>query len=266
MIARLAFPLSLVAGLALAAAPAPAAAENPATYKVGNIPVAGGVALVEFPLKGSFSGQLGVAVLSQGTYTNDNPFAYLSLWTPSAWLHWDGVPNLRLSLSFQEFLYEEIAPLGLPSTHEERGTLRARLQQPRGAAALYEMAQPDVRSFDDPGGTHRLVYRPRFRVGQGFNLDEIRVQSLVLYQEIAFRFSTDEDYAARAFEFFRAFVGYAFTTRRGTNVTFGLLGQVSLNPAATRYDFLWGPVLGVAHRSRASKAEAPPLPPDAEVQ
>ena len=104
------------------------------------------------------------------------------------------------------------------------------------------------------------------RIGQGFNLDAARISSLVLYQEIAFRFSTDEDYAARAFEFFRAFVGYAFTTRRGTNVTFGLLGQVSLNPAATRYDFLWGPVLGVAHRFRASRPDAPPQPPDAEVQ
>ena len=134
MIARSAFAPTLLA-LALLSAPARAAAENPATYKVGNIPVAGLVGLVEFPLKGPFSGQVGFAALSQGTYTNDNPFAYLSLWTPSAWLHWDGVPNLRLSLSFQEFLYEEIAPLGLPSTHEERGTLRARLQQPRGAAA-----------------------------------------------------------------------------------------------------------------------------------
>ena len=88
----------------------------------------------------------------------------------------------------------------------------------------------------------------------------------MLYQEIAFRYATDADYAARAFEFFRAFVGYAWTTRRGTNLSLGLLGQVSLNPAATRYDFLWGPVLGIAHRFKASAPSAPPPAPDVEVQ
>jgi hypothetical protein len=262
MIARLA---SVVLAAALLAAPSFAAAANPADYKVGNLPVAAGIGLVEFPLKGPFSAQVAFGALSQGTYDDGNPFAYLSLWSPSAWLHYDGVRNLRLSVAFQEFVYEAIPPLGVPHTHEERGTIRARIQQPRGAAALYEMAQLDVRSFDDPGGTHRVVFRPRFRVGQGFNLDQVRVQSLVLYQEIAFRF-TNDDYAARAFEFFRAFAGYAFTTKRGTNVSFGLLGQISLNPAATRYDFLWGPVLGVAHRFKASPPEAPPPPPDAEVQ
>lgn len=150
--------------------------------------------------------------------------------------------------------------------HEERGVLRARLQQPRGAAALYEMLQLDVRSFEDAGGTQRLVFRPRFRLGQGFNLDAVRIHSLVLYEEVAFRFATDGDYAARAFEFFRAFAGYMWTTRRGVFVTLGVAGQVTLNPAATAYNFLWGPALGITYRFRSAPADVPPPPPDVEIQ
>lgn len=255
---------TLLALAILAAAPTSAAA-NPATYSVGNVPVAPGVVAVEFPIRGAFAAEVGLAALGQGTFEDQNPFEYLSLATGTASLHFDGVRNLRLSASFQEFLYFEVAPVGQRETHEERGVVRARLQQPRGAAALYELIQLDVRSFEDAGGTHRLVFRPRFRVGQGFNLDAVRIHSLVLYQEVAFRFS-GEGYAVRAFEFFRAFAGYTWTTRRGTFVTLGLLGQVSLNPAATAYTFLWGPALGVSYRFRASAREAPPAPADVELQ
>jgi hypothetical protein len=255
---------SLVA-LALLAAAAPAAAAGPETYLVGDIPVSVGVGTVEFRVGGPFAAEAGLGLLGQGTYDDRNPFQYLSMVTPVAWLHFDGVTNLRLSLAFQELLYREVPPLGLKDAHEERGILRARVQQPRGAAALYEMVQLDVRSLDDATGTHRVVFRPRFRVGQGFNLDAVRIHSLTLYQEVAFRFSS-EGYAARAFEFFRAFVGYTWTARTGTFVSLGVIGQVVLNPAATRYDFLWGPALGLSHRFRAAAADTPPSPADVEVQ
>jgi hypothetical protein len=254
-----------LAALVLLAAAAPAAAAGPESYLVGDIPVSAGVGTVEFRLGGPFAAEAGLGLLGQGTYDDRNPFQYLSLVTPVAWLHFDGVPNLRLSLGFNELLYREVPPLGLKDAHEERGVLRARFQQPRGAAALYELVQLDVRSLDDATGTHRIVLRPRFRVGQGFNLDAVRIHSLVLYQEVAFRFSS-EGYAARAFEFFRAYVGYTWTARTGTFVSFGLIGQVMLNPAATRYDVLWGPALGFSHRFRATAAEVPQAPPDAEVQ
>ena len=109
------------------------------------------------------------------------------------------------------------------------------------------------------------MYRPRFRVGQGLNLDALLVHSLVLFQEVAFRFA-EGSYSVRAFEFFRAFVGYTWTTRRGTFATLGVVGQISLNPAATRYDFLYGPALSLTHRFRpAGPAEAPPAPPEVDV-
>ncbi|RPJ62587.1 MAG: hypothetical protein EHM24_25780 [Acidobacteria bacterium] len=255
----------LVASLLAAAPLVAAAAPTLPTYAVGSIPVAPGSVSVEFPIHGDFQGELGALVLGQGTYDNHNPFAYLSAASPFAWVHFDVVPNVRLSAAFQEIFYREVAPLGLRDAHEERLVTRARLQQPRGTAALYELFQLDVRSFDDPGGTHRIVYRPRFRIGQGLNLDAVRIHSLVLFQEVAFRFS-DSSYTERAFESFRAFVGYMWTTRRGAFVTLGFVGQISLNPAATRYDFLYGPALNVAYRFRsAAKAEAPPVPPDVDV-
>ena len=251
--------------LALAAA-GDALAANPSTYSVGTIPVAPGAASVEFPLGNGFAGEVGLVALGQGTFTDKNPFAYLGGIAPAAWLHWDGVPNLRLSAAFQEVFWQEVAPIRQPSFSEARGVLRARLQQPRGVAALYEMLQVDVRSFDDATGAHRLVFRPRFRVGQGFNLDAVRIHSLVLYQEVAFRFATDDDYAARAFEFFRAFAGYMWTTRRGVFVTLGVVGQLTLNPAATAYNLLWGPALGLTYRFRSAPADTPPPPPDVEIQ
>jgi hypothetical protein len=257
----------LTASILLAAAPlAAAAVQSPATYEVGSIPVAAGTASVEFPILGDFRGEIDVGTLAQGTYTDKDPLEYLSLVTPVAWLHYDGVPNLRLSLAFQELFFRAVVPVGLPDGHEERFITRARLQQPRGGSALYELVQLDVRSFVDPGGTHRIVYQPRFRVGQGFNLDAARIQSLVLYQELALRFS-DASYTTRAFSFLRGFVGYTWTTRRGIFVTVGLVGQISLNPPATRYDFWYGPALAFAYRFRPpSAAEAPPTPPDPQLQ
>ena len=259
----------LAAAVLLAAIPLAArAATILPTYAVGSIPVAPGYASVEFPIHGDFRGEVGALALGQGTYDDKNPFAYLSLVAPSAWLHFDGVANLRLSAAFQEFLYRAVPAMGIPDSHEERVVARARLQQPRGSAALYELVQLDVRSFDDAGGTHRIVYVPRFRVGQGFNLDAVRIQSLVLYQELALRFS-DASYTTRAFDFFRAFAGYTWTTRRGLFVTLGLVGQISLSPPATRYDFLFGPVLAFNYRFRTpvpAEVETPPPPPDVELQ
>jgi hypothetical protein len=258
--------------LALATAPSVARAANPGTYAVGNIPVAPGVLQLEAPIGGGFSVEGMGAAMAQGTYTERNPFTYLSLWGFSAGLHYDGVQNLRLTAAFQEFVSEPLPALGLKGTHEERGMVRARLQQPRGSAALYEMLQLDVRSFDDQAGVHRLVFRPRFRLGQGFNLDAERVHSFVMYEEVALRYATDADYASRAFDFFRAVLGYGWTTKRGTWVTLGVIGQVQLNPAATRYDLLFGPILALSHRFRPAKAaapaegEVPPAPPEIDVQ
>ena len=256
-----------VAAMALLAAARASAGTTVPTYAVGTIPVAPGILAVELPLAGTFRGELGTVLLAQGTFGDRNPFQYLSAVSPYAWLHFDGVRDLRLSLAFQEILYREIAPLGLEDAHEERAMARARLQQPRGGGALYELLQLDLRSFDDPGGTHRFVWRPRFRLGQGFNLDAVRVHSLVLYQEVALRFA-DATYTTRAFDFFRAFAGYMWTTRRGVFVTLGVIGQISLNPPATRYDLWWGPALGLSYRFRPApaEAEAPPAPPDVDVQ
>ena len=242
--------------LALAAAAGPAVAGNPGTYAVGNIPVAGTVGSAQITLDRDWVTEAGGAIVSQGTYADGNPFAYLSVLSPYGWLHFDGVPNLRLSVAFQLLVYLDVPALGIKSSVEERGALRARLQQPRGSGALYEMLQLDFRSFDDPGGIRRFALRPRIRIGQGFNLDAARISSMAFYQEVAFHFS-DPGVYARAFEFFRIYVGYLWTTRRGTFVTLGLVGQVTLSPSATRYDVLWGPALGFSHWYRPPPPEAP---------
>ena len=195
-------------------------------------------------------------MVGQGTYADDNPFAYLGILTGVAWLHFDGVENLRLSLGFQELYYGAIPSLGVKESHEERGVARGRFQQPRGTAAVYELLQLDVRSFDDPGGTHRIVWRPRFRFGQGFNIDAARINSLVFYEEVAFRFAAP-GYTVRHFDFLRGYLGWLWTTRRGTFISLGFLAQISLNPAATRYDVLWGPVLGVSHWFREAPSAIP---------
>ena len=256
---------AIAAAVLLAAAPLAARAATPRTYAVGSFPVAPFLASVELPLRGDFRTELGALLLTQGTYDDHDPFAYLSAVSPFAWLHFDGVPNLRLSAAFQEIFYRAVAPMGIRDSHEERFVGRARIQQPRGAAAVYELVQLDVRSFDDATSTRQIVYRLRFRAGLGLNLDAQHIHSLVLFQEVAFRFS-DSSYAVRPFDFFRAFIGYMWTTRRGTFVTLGLVGQISLSPAATRYDFLWGPALSATYRFRpAAPAEAPPPPAEVEL-
>jgi hypothetical protein len=250
----------------LAAAPfVTAGGQDLRTYAVGSIPVAPGLFSLEFPVQARIRGEIGAVLLGQGTYDSHTPFEYLSVVSAVAWVHFDGAPNLRLSLGFAELFRREVAPIGLRDGHEEQFAARARFQQPRATAAVYEVVQLEVRSFDDAGGTHRVVYRPRFRVGQGVNLDAARTHSLAFFQEIALRFA-DASYTKRAFDFFRTFVGYTWTTRRGTYVTLGAIGQISLNPAATRYDFWYGPALAATYRFRPTeRAKAAPSPPELEV-
>jgi hypothetical protein len=258
---------ALLAALAVSSPLAAAAQATLPTYAVGNVPVAPIGAGVEFPVASGFQLEVNGILLEQGGYGDKNPFQYLSIVAPGAFLHYDGVANLRLTAGFQQYFYREVQALGLPAWNEQRYMARVRVQQPRGAAALYEMLQLDVRSFTDPSGVDRLVFRPRFRVGQGFNLDAVRIHSLVLYQELALRYSSD-DYAKKAFDFFRAVVGYTWTTRRGVFATLGLIGQIQLNPANTRYDFLVGPVLVLQRRYLPAQApeEAAPAAPDVEIQ
>ncbi len=258
--------LQTVVGAALLCAAGAAAAANPSTYSVGTVPASPGVASVELPIGRGFATELGVVELTLGNYDDKNPWANLSGVGPFAWLHYDGVPNLRLSAAYQELFYFDMAPGRLPNSHEERGVLRARYQQPRGAAALYEMLQLDIMGFEDPTGTHRLEFRPRLRIGQGFNLDAVRIHSLVLYEEVALRYG-EASYFARSFDFFRTFIGYMWTTRRGTFVTLGLVGQISLNAPATAYTFLVGPAIGITYRFRSGPPpETPPPPPEVEVE
>src|SRR5262249_6337140 len=155
---------------------------------------------------------------------------------PAFWLHFDGVENLRLSAGFQETWSLGVSEMGIPSGHEERFMVRARLQQPRGASALYQLLQLDFRSFDDPLGNHQFVFRPRLRIGVGFNLDASRVHSTMLYMEGALRFA-DSSYTNRAFDFYRAVIGYTWTTKRGLFITAAFLGQASLDPPGTAISF-----------------------------
>jgi hypothetical protein len=248
--------LALARPLATAAAPPPLA-----LYQVGSIPVAPLIGQLEFPLLRDFRGEVGFLLVSSGTYRDRNPFAYLSLASLSAIVHYDGVANLRLSAGFQEAWSLGVSPIGLPDTHQERAIVRARLQQPLGGSALYELVQLDLKSFDLPTGNHQFVLGTRFRVGQGFNLDAVRIHSLTLFEEVGLRFA-EASYTTRAFDFFRVFFGYTWTTRRGAFVTLGLVGQLSENPPGNRLDFLYGPLLNVAYRILPSPktSETPPEP------
>src|SRR5262249_54822952 len=218
-----------------------------ASYAVVTLPVAGTSADLEFPVAGEFRGQGGMVLVSQGTFEDKNPLAHLSIVSPTLWLHYDGIQNLRLSAGFQEIWSLSISEMAVPSNHEERFIVRARLQEPRGTSALYQLLQIDLRSFDDPTGNHQFVFRPRLRIGVGFNLDPARVHSTMLYMEGALRFA-DSSYTTRAFDFYRAAFGYTWTTKRGLFITAALLGQASLNPAGTAITFFWGPILSLAYR------------------
>jgi hypothetical protein len=242
--------------LALAALPARAA---PSSYEVGAVPIAAGQGTFEFPLSEAFRVELGLLGVSQGEVDGHNPFRYASVVTPWAWLHYDGIHDLRLSGAFQELWQPGISSQGIPESHEERLMLRARLQQPLGNTALYEMLQLDLRSLEDLDRNHHFVFRSRARVGVGLNLDTNRIHSLTAYQEVTLRFGSSS-YIERAFDFYQTVVGYTWTTRRGIFVTAGVLGEVALTPSGNELTLLYGPVLTFAYRI-LPPTETPPEPP-----
>jgi len=239
------------------------AAPGLSRYLVGSIQVAPGLLDFEFPLYRDLGGELTFSWITQGTFENSNPFAYLSIVSPSAAINLDAVRNVRLTVGFQELWYRAVPPVGIPRTTEERFFTRARVQQPRGSSAVYEAVELDLRNLSDPAGNHHFIFRPRFQVGYGLNLDARRVYSATLFQEVALRFF-DDSYTTHAFEYYRAFVGYTFTTRRGLFVSLGFIGQLSVNPPATQLTFAYGPLLSLKFRifpATAQPLETPPEPP-----
>jgi hypothetical protein len=235
----------------------PASAWAQSSYTVGTVPVAAVEGDFEFPLTRDFRMQASFLALSQGTFSDDNPFAYLSLVSPWLWLHYDGIRNLRLSTWFQETWLRGVAPTGTRSARQEAYGLRARVQEPRGEAALYQMLQLDLLNLH-AGGQDFLIFRPRVRVGVGLNLDQNRIHSLTLYQEAALRFS-EAAYTTHAFDYYRTIVGYTFTTRRGVFVTVAVLGNLAQNPAGNGLVLFYGPFLNFAYRIVPS-VDRPPEP------
>jgi hypothetical protein len=229
-------------------------------YSVGTVPVGVAQGEFEFPLTRDFRLELGFLALSQGTFSDSNPFAYLSLLLPWFWLHYDGIRDLRLSASLQEAWLLGVG--STPSARQEAYALRARIQQPRGEAALYEMLQLDLLNLH-VGGRDFVIFRPRFRVGFGLNLDQNRIHSLTLYQEAALRFS-EADYTTHPFDYYRTIVGYTFTTRRGVFVTVALLGNLAQTPAGNGLVLFYGPFVSFAYRIVPAAPDRPPDPPEVE--
>jgi hypothetical protein len=239
----------------------PAAARAQSAYTVGTVPVAAVEGDFEFPLTRELRLQASFLALSQGTFSDNNPFAYLSLVSPWVWLHYDGFRNLRLSAWFQELWLRGVAPTGTASARQEAYGLRARIQEPRGDAALYQMLQLDMLDLHAPSGEF-IIFRPRVRVGVGLNLDQNRIHSLTLYQEASLRFS-EAAYTTHPFDYYRTIVGYTFTTRRGVFVTVAVLGNLAQNPAGNGLVLFYGPFINFAYRIVPS-ADRPPEPPEIE--
>ncbi len=101
---------------------------------------------LDFPLSNEkFRTQIDAQIVTQGTYTINNPYRYLQRVHIRPWLHYNGIENVQLSAALGFIRKFDVAETGLKKSVEIRLTGMATITQPI-AATIGFIAQFQYRS------------------------------------------------------------------------------------------------------------------------
>ncbi|MBN7814451.1 hypothetical protein [Algoriphagus pacificus] len=112
-------------------------AQSETTKQIGFIPASIGEVDVAFPLleKWKISGQVDVQLVTQGAYTNSNPYAYVQRFVVRPWLIYSGFKHMKFYVGYARNKKYEIEEAGNPEILERRLILMGTYMQmmPRGS-------------------------------------------------------------------------------------------------------------------------------------
>lgn len=244
----------IIAPLAVTAQTAP--------YSLGFIPASIEEADLAFPLydKWHLSGQADLQLVTQGAYTNNNPFAYVQRTVVRPWIIYSGFKNLKLYLGYAHNKKYAIKEAGNYETLERRIIVMGTLSQNLPKGSMFEQVRFETKFFDDASGTPRTIPRLRGRFGVNHYLNQHRSKPALLspnisyYAELMLKFPS-RDYAEERFDIFRMSVYYSAGITQKFHFLAGIIGQLQLRTNGTQFDMYYGPVVSVGYSIRSKPRE-----------
>ncbi|WP_289662168.1 DUF2490 domain-containing protein [Flavobacterium panacagri] len=233
-----------------------------APYSMGFIPASIEEVDVAFPLieKWHLSGQVDVQLVTQGAYTNDNPFEYTQRKVIRPWLMYSGFKNLKLWLGYAHNQKYAVEEAGNYKTLENRLIIMGTLSQNMPKGSIFEQVRFETKFFDDRNGNHQTIPRLRARFGVNHFLRQNKEKPIFLapnigyYTELMLKFAS-KDYADEHFDIFRLSVYYSAGITPNLHFLAGVIGQMQLRTNGTQFDVYYGPMFSLKYSVKPKERE-----------
>ena len=233
-----------------------------APYTMGFIPASISEVDVAFPLieKWNLSGQADMQLVTQGAYTNGNPFEYTQRKVIRPWIIYSGFKNMKLWLGYAHNQKYAIEEAGNYKTLENRLIVMGTYTQKMPKGSLFEQVRFETKFFDDRNGNHQTVPRIRARFGVNHYLRQSKEKPIFLapnigyYTELMLKFAS-KDYADEHFDIFRLSVYYTAGITPNIHFLAGVIGQMQLRANGTQFDVYYGPMVSVKYSVKPKERE-----------
>ena len=236
-------------------------AQSETSKQIGFIPASIGEVDVAFPLleKWKISGQVDVQLVTQGAYTNSNPYAYVQRFVVRPWLIYSGFKHMKFYVGYARNKKYEIEEAGNPEILERRLILMGTYMQIMPRGSLFEQVRFETKFFDDKNGIPRTIPRLRGRFGVNHYLPQkddpiFKSQNISYYTEIMFKFPS-KDYAKSRFDILRQSVYYSASLTENLTVLTGIISQIQLRTNGNQFDVYYGPTVALKWNFKAKLRE-----------
>ncbi|WP_281633469.1 DUF2490 domain-containing protein [Flavobacterium luteolum] len=233
-----------------------------APYTMGFIPASISEVDVAFPLieKWNLSGQADMQLVTQGAYTNGNPFEYTQRKVIRPWIIYSGFKNMKLWLGYAHNQKYAIEEAGNYKTLENRLIVMGTYTQEMPKGSLFEQVRFETKFFDDRNGNHQTIPRIRARFGVNHYLRQSKEKPIFLapnigyYTELMLKFAS-KDYADEHFDIFRLSVYYTAGITPNIHFLAGVIGQMQLRTNGTQFDVYYGPMVSLKYSVKPKERE-----------
>lgn len=233
-----------------------------APYTMGFIPASISEVDFAFPLieKWHLSGQADLQLVTQGAYTNGNPFEYTQRKVIRPWIIYSGFKNMKLWLGYAHNQKYAIEEAGNYKTLENRLIVMGTYTQEMPKGSIFEQVRFETKFFDDRNGNHQTIQRLRALFGVNHYLRQSKEKPIFLapnigyYTELMLKFAS-KDYADEHFDIFRLSVYYTAGITPNIHFLAGVIGQMQLRTNGTQFDVYYGPMVSLKYSVKPKERE-----------
>jgi hypothetical protein len=199
------------------------------------------------PLRDQFTFEQQFQSGTQGGSASGNPFAYRHGAQVRPWLHYDGLPNITITISVSYIYYFTVPGTSNYRHPEWRPTVLGNLKQDFSGGSLYEQIRFESLNFRAGNGDVQHLPRVRFRFGQNVHLSEGSSRPyLGLYEEAITQFP-QPSYSRVHFQGARFFAGYGFDYGRRATFLLGFKAEAEVSSSGSTVTLFYGPVFSIEY-------------------